>query len=367
MRVLIYQIGQLGDNIVSIPAIRAVREHFGKEVGIHVLYDVHSGGLVTADMVLSSCGAVDEFVPYRFARTFMGKLRTAMSVWRRVRRLRIDVVISMLPSDRPAEALRRDRFFFRLCGISKMIGFDPIAAGIVHPRDEAGRPVEAAHEAILRLRRLRIEGIGKAGSDYFHLPFLDLDAHESAPSAEWLCARRLHPEKALIALCPGCKQDANRWPVGRFVEIGRRILDTGLAEPVLVGGPAERAVSEHLVREWGGRGIAAAGRFSVSGSAWLLSQCSMLIGLDTGTTHLAAAMGVPCVVIQGAQNNPGLWAPLGDGHTIIRHPVPCAGCLFAECPVAGHPCLEGITVDEVWRSVRQSILRTLAIHAPVLG
>ena len=116
---------------------------------------------------------------------------------------------------------------------------------------------------------------------------------------------------------------------------------------MIVGGPTDRP----LAAQFGPEVLNAAGEFSVAGSAALLSECSLLIGLDTGTTHLAAAVGVPCVVIQSANSYAGHWDPLGDSHTVLRHEMPCAGCLCTECPVAGHPCMTGISVDEVWQAV----------------
>jgi ADP-heptose:LPS heptosyltransferase len=95
----------------------------------------------------------------------------------------------------------------------------------------------------------------------------------------------------------------------------------------------------------------------VAESAALLSRCSLLVGLDTGTTHLAAAVGVPCVVIQSANSFPGHWDPLGANHAVLRADVPCGGCLLQECPVAGHPCMQNLTTDLVWDAVEIAVAR----------
>jgi len=62
MKVLVYQIGQLGDTIVSIPALRAVRHHFGQNTLLYMLHDV-THRLVTAEMVLEGSGLGDECIP----------------------------------------------------------------------------------------------------------------------------------------------------------------------------------------------------------------------------------------------------------------------------------------------------------------
>jgi len=62
-------------------------------------------------------------------------------------------------------------------------------------------------------------------------------------------------------------------------------------------------------------------------SGALLSLCDFHVGLDTGTTHLAAVVGTPCFALFHERDNPGQWFPSGSGHTIIHHPVECASAV----------------------------------------
>jgi ADP-heptose:LPS heptosyltransferase len=121
-----------------------------------------------------------------------------------------------------------------------------------------------------------------------------------------------------------------------------------------------------LVRSWGG-GSNAAGQFSVAETAALLTLCDEYIGLDTGTTHLAAAVGRPSFAIYGEKNNPGHWFPLGDGHSVLWHRVECAGCRAFECPVSGHPCISGITVEAVWSQYQNYVTQMMTGQAGELN
>jgi heptosyltransferase-3 len=350
MRVLVYQIGQLGDTIVSVPALRAIRGHFGTSAWISLVHD-ENHRLVNSQMVLEGSGLVDEFIPYSPKK----KLRTAVKLWRRLRRQHFDAAVSVLPSDRPRRALLRDRIFYRSCGISRLIGFRPYPESEIRPRCASGRPAMTSNEAVFRLRRLLAERIGIASEDCFALPLLNASPERQAAVDRWLEGRRMHPRRPLVALCPGCKKPANAWPAERFLEIARRLLSLDLFELVILGGPAERGLADFLTANLEGHAIHAAGCFSVAESAALLSRCSLLVGLDTGTTHLAAAVGVPCVVIQSANSFPGQWDPLGENHSVIRADVPCAGCLQQECPVAGHLCMQSITVEVVWKAIESVV------------
>lgn len=354
MKVLVYQIGQLGDTIVSVPALRAARYYFGYTALIILLHDA-THLLVTSEMVLEGAGLVDEFIPYSPAKTLGKKLRTMAQLWRRLRREHFDAVVSILPSDRPRWALLRDRIFFRLCGISRPIGFRPYAESEIRPRRSDGGPAQTPSEANLRLRRLFAENIGLASGNLFALPLLTVSRARQEKVDRWLVGRRSFPDRPLIALCPGCKKPANAWPAERFLEIARRLRRLDRFEIVILGGPAERALADYLTANLDGQAIHAAGCFSVAESAALLSRCSLLIGLDTGTTHLAAAVGVLCVVIQSANSFPGQWDPIGRIHSVIRADVPCEGCLQQECPVDGHPCMENLTVDIVWNAIEAAI------------
>jgi len=355
VRVLIYQIGSLGDTLIAIPALRAIRAHFGCGAHLAVLHNVDRAGIVTTREVLSCTPLVDEFIPYQFEESLGRRVRSACALLPRLRAGRFDAAVSLLPSERPPAALRRDVWFFRACGIRSVVGFRTVPDSVVRPR-ENGRAMRAASEAEILLERLRDSGIAADGNSWLRIPLLEIGATDRSAADAWLRARRRHPERALVAICPGCKKPANSWPLERFVELSRRIMATGVAEVVVLGGSAERPLAERLVAQMGGDGLVAAGEFTVAGSAALLCQCRVLVGLDTGTTHLAAAVGTPCVVIQSANSYEGHWDPLGDGHKVLRQRVPCAGCLVTECPVEGHPCMRGIAADDVWRSVRPHLV-----------
>lgn len=350
MKILVHQIGSLGDTIVLIPSLRAVRAHFGRDSHLAVLHNVNHAGVVTTREVLECTPLVDEFIPYQFEEPVHRRVQTACSLWRQLRARRFDAVVSLLPSERSPAALRRDAWFFRTCGIPRVIGFRTVPDSVVRPRKN-GRAIPAQNEAVILLQRLRDSGIAAAANGYLRIPLLEPSPADRTAAAEWLATRRRYPERALVALCPGCKKPANSWPLERFIELGRRILSAGNAEIVILGGPTDRTSAQRLASELGGEPLNAAGEFSVAGSAALLSECQLLVGLDTGTTHLAAAVGVPCVVIQSANSYAGHWDPLGECHTVIRQDVRCAGCLCTECPVADHPCMTGITVDQVWQVV----------------
>lgn len=344
-KILVYLFGSLGDSIVAIPALRAVRRHF-PAAEIVLLQNFQTGNIVKASEVIPD-GLVDRYLSYNSRVSSIAKVSNFYLLWRMLRREHFDAAVYLVISERPAKAVVRDRLFFRSCGITELFGFHPFSNEELFPVDSSGRPAMTEHEAVRKLRRLAVDGIESLAEEDFRMPLLAFSESELERIDQWLAARTQKPFRSLIAIGPGCKTQANGWPIENFIQLGVRLMTDMNCEIIVVGGKAEYELGEQMIAAWG-RGINSAGVFSVRESGALLSKCDLYIGLDTGTTHLAAVAGTRCFAIYGERNNPGHWFPLGDGHLVMFHPVECAGCRHQNCPLAGHPCMTGISVDSVW-------------------
>ncbi len=335
-KVLVYLIGSLGDTVVAIPALRAVRVHF-RDAEIVLLENSQPDGVVTAWEVLPD-GLIDRRLTYTSSQNYFG-------LWRQIRSEKFSAAVYLVISERPARSVRRDRLFFRSCGIKQLIGFHAFSDAELYPVANNGSPRMSEHEAIRKLDRIERDGVISDRDEILKLPFFRFADLETAEMSRWLDSRRRSPESKLVAFASGCKTRSNEWPTERFVEVGHHLIERGF-EVVLVGGSPDISVASEITAALG-QGINATGRFSVRESAILLSLCDLYIGLDTGSTHLAYAAGKPCFSIFGERNNPGQWFPLGDTNMVVSHPVQCSGCRLFECPVEGHPCMQGITADAV--------------------
>src|SRR5262249_59340099 len=100
----------------------------------------------------------------------------------------------------------------------------------------------------------------------------------------------------------------------------------------------------------------------------LLAQASLLISNDTGAAHMAAALGLPTVVVFGPTEHFAT-RPYSDQATIVRHPVECSPCMLRDCPI-DHRCMTGVQVAQVKEAVERLLgLRVLpsGIGSPVRG
>lgn len=359
--VLIYQIGSIGDTIVSIPTIRAVRRHYGFNAKLTLLHDRQSSGLLAPPDVLSDDMGICRFIEYAYSKKSVKQIFNLLKLFLCLKREKYDEVVYLLPSDRTKKQVNRDRLFFKLCGIKKQIGFFPFDQAPLYPIERDGSPGTVKHEALCRLERIKNSGFDISDEKDFSHAFFNVSKHERDKAYQWLLINGRDPEKMLIALCPGSNQPTNLWQEKKFDEIGKRLFERKTHDLLIIGGHAESAIGDRLIESWG-KGINAAGKISLKASAALLSYCDFYIGLDTGPTHLAAAIGLPCIALYSGRDNPGRFEPLGGKHIILRKDISCAPCrlIGKKCPLPDHPCMSGITVEMVWEAIlkmERSILK----------
>jgi heptosyltransferase III len=345
-RVLVFRIGQLGDMIVSLPAIWAVRRHW-PQAKLTLLCDVHPGRrCVLGSDILGPTGLFDNIEHYAVpseghgrARTFASRLQLLL----RLRARRFDALIYLAPSIRKPEQVRRDVAFFRAAGVGRIYGadhFPPV------PIRRPGQPLDMGlSEADLLLERLGADGIPVPGHGE---GLLNLVLGEAEAMAVARLRTTLSPDggRTWIGVGPGSKMPAKRWPLERFGEVAATLIARYDVWPVVFGGPEDHADGEILLTRWR-RGYNAAGALTARASSMALKQCALYLGNDTGTMHLAAAAGTPCVAVFSARDWPGAWYPYGVAKRVFRTSVDCEGCYLVECAERRSECLTRITVEEV--------------------
>lgn len=342
---------RIGNAIFTLPVVRAVRRHFGPDNEIWIMHRQDNTAPDPSMDIISQGTPVDGFIPFPDQHNLTAILSF---IWR-MRSIKFEYAVYADSAGISAPRLRRLACFMRAGGISRLIGFH-----LHEPRQwrdiSCRNAVPQKSAALRRLDNLARDGLDVSAEADFSLPLLALSEKARHDARRWLHERLRRAERPWIAICPGAASPANIWPVERFIEIGRRLIALDRYEMVICGGQAEQATGNRMIAEWG-QGINAAGHFPVLGTAAILKECAFMVGLDTGTTHLAAAVGVPCIDLQGGRMLPGYWDPLGTGHIIVRHPVNCVGCGRTSCVSSKHPCMRGITVEMVWQAIVQMMDR----------
>jgi heptosyltransferase II len=161
--------------------------------------------------------------------------------------------------------------------------------------------------------------------------------------------------KPLAILCPGSVNSrAKRWPAERYAELSDRLTEAGMTV-VLIGSQSEMEVSAEVSARSERSPLVLTGKTSVAQVVGLISLADVLITNDTGPAHIGAAIGAPTLVIFGP-TNPLTTYPLSSAAEIIHEPPDCAPCMLRDCPI-DHRCMTAISVERVFE-------RAMAIARP---
>ncbi len=150
---------------------------------------------------------------------------------------------------------------------------------------------------------------------------------------------------------------AKRWPGERYSELALRLNRELGAASVFFGSSEEAPLAESLLAKSGDAAISLAGQTSLRDFIRLVPSCDLFLTNDTGTMHVAAALGVPTLAIFGPTDEHGT-RPLGPHAEVITGVAECRPCKLRHCPIdrgspLNHVCMTSITVDVVFEAARR--------------
>lgn len=173
-------------------------------------------------------------------------------------------------------------------------------------------------------------------------------------------AERLRGEAPVVVLHPGAAVEARRWPAGQFVRLAG-LLDRAGCRVVVTGGPDDRALTAAVA---GSVGQDLGGATTLAQLADVLARADALVVGNTSAAHLAAALGTPVVSLFAPVVPAVRWAPYRVPHVLLGDQgAPCRGSRARTCPVAGHPCLSGVSPERVLEAVAELTAHRLEVSA----
>ena len=316
-RIAVFRPLPLGDLLLSIPALRALRAHAPRS-RITLIGLPHERAFAERFPQY-----INEFVPFP-GSPGLPEQRANTDLLERffhtARAARYDLALQLYGAN-----LRASTIVEQL-GAKACAGFIAGAArnGFVRWPDR-GSEIERCLTAVEAL------GVERAGT---HLEF-PLTAEDRAEAGELLARRGLRAG-AYVCVHPGAKLRTRRWPIGRFREVAATFVGRGW-RIALTGSGDESILTSALATGLAGAGEDLAGETHLGSLAALIAGSRLLLCNDTGVSHLAAALGTPSVVM-ACGSDVERWAPLDrQRHRVLSVDLPCRPCMNFECPI-GHPC-----------------------------
>lgn len=340
-RILVKGTNWVGDTVISFPAVHALR-HLFPTAHIAVLVRSHLADLWRVQP------AVDEVITYDIPKG-INRLFAEVKIAGLIRNRGIGLAIIFPRSFSSA-------WMVFLGGIPRRLGYKGDHRGwLLTNRVEREDGLLRRHRMYYYLHL--IERLGDFPPP--PLPTLRTDAEMEGWTDRFLDQHGISG-RLVIGLNPGATYgEAKCWPPDRFVKLGKRLIKDDGASLVVFGSPrdAERRLCAEIAQEIGPGCIDLSGQTSLLQLASLLRRCRLLVTNDTGTMHVAAAVGTKVVAIFGP-TDPTTTSPLGEGHIIVRKEAACIPCLKRVCPI-DHRCMRLVEVDDVYEAIASCLARGL--------
>lgn len=351
-RILLVRLERLGDLLMTMGAIRAVRG-LAREAEIHLV--VGSWNEPIARLV----GGIDQIqildVPWMVRDGAGSGLAALFRTVRYWRSRSYDLAIVF-------EGDIRTNLLAALSGAVRRVGFGMAGGGPV--LTDVVEHDGGAHTAVNALRlveRAFDQPIGSLGA-WFQPPWPTLTlSGEAMGQAERFLADTRPP---LIGIHASGGRAIKQWDPSRFAAVAERLALAHGATIVMTGTTADRSIVDDVKREIdpGVPVIDVAGQTDVLTLAAVLAHLSVFVTADTGPMHLAAAVGAPVVAIFGPSDSER-YAPLCTRRRIVRVELPCSPCNCIRRPPArcvGHlpDCLADIDAARVTAAVEELLLDT---------
>jgi heptosyltransferase-2 len=288
-RILVIRGGAIGDLILTLPALKALRDT-RPQAHIEILGYKHIAALAENRFYAQAVHSIEygplarffarnSDLPVELADYFAG----------------FDLIVSYLYDP--------DRIFetnLRRCGVENLLS-------------GPARIVDNAGHAARQLAR-PIEELGIKVVDLAERIFPSTQDREFA--REFLAPMR----QPIIAIHPGSGSQEKNWPLDNWIGLlsqDNPFVD--LERLLVISGEADQTQTDQLEREWKNRGVHFARHMRLPRLAAVLEH-AIFIGHDSGISHLAAAAGANCILLFGP-TNPDVWAPANDNIRVLRSPT----------------------------------------------
>lgn len=306
--VVIYKLGSLGDMVMALPFFHRVANLHPRSRKILVTNKPVAAIAPPAAAILAGSGLVDDFISYEVGTRSPLKL---LRLGARIAGLHARALYYLHECSDPVKA-RRDRAFFRLCGIADVVGAPTELELCRYRVDPASGWREAECEKLAR----SLAAIGPIDLAARSNWDLRLTVEERAAGSAALADLGANPA---IAINMGGKVAQNDWGHDNWTKLigrlGQRYEGFGM---FAVGAAQDEKRASEIGQLWRGNFANLCGRLTPRQSAAALEHAMLFIGHDSGPIHLAAAMGVPCVGLYGNFNPPRTWHPYFGQHRIIH-------------------------------------------------
>lgn len=333
--ILIVDFGQLGDVVLSLPALSAIRQRFPRSritvaVGKSCAPIVELSGYADATLIVDRVALRDGPKPWAVVRI--------LRLVKEVRRAQFDFVID-LHSMSETNLLgyfsgASDRLYARRPGRSLdfLSNFRPQPA----VENKSSHAIDRYLDVVAPL------GI----KDVARSPKLVTRPADDVAVEQMLKRERANTGTPLVGIFPGAGHPSRRWPLDRFAELAGKLARETDVRIAVFAGPEERGLLKEMRQKFS-KDTILFDRLTVSQLAAALARLSLFISNDTGPMHIAYAVGTSVVLLLD-HRAPDSYLPVAGRHQILYSSK-----------------IDDVTIDEVYGAARELLAsgRTATLFA----
>ena len=345
-KILIIKFWGVGNLIMMLPTIKAVRKHYPKaQIDIITLFQNEDA--VKHNHFISNKYFISNKNVFRFIITYIRNLIM-------LKKEKYDIILDFEQFAKTSSVLAL------LIGGRERIGFDTPGQGrgVAYTRRVAYLDYTHMVETFFRIAK----GAGVTEADLSPVK-LYIPDQDSGKIKSFLEDNNIEKNDVIIGVHIGSGDNMltqRRWEKEKFAQLADILIEKHKAKIIFTGvGEDEARLIEQTLSLMKNNAVNAANKFTLKELAALIEKCSFFISNDTAPVHIASAMGTPVVAFYGP-NTPYLYGPRGKNNLVFYNDLYCSPCITnynAKIHKCKNPiCIESITVKEVLEGIEKKYL-----------
>lgn len=328
--ILVFKISSLGDIILSVPSLKAVRDKFPLSK-IKVMVDVKYR------KALENCPYIDEVITCDFAVRDKGT--GFLKLAKRLRAEDFEISIDLQNN-------KKSHLLAFLAGIPERYGYDNGKWSSLLNR-KTSLPTKPIKPIEHQARVLALLGIISVGNKLELWPGKENDEWVSAfLGSNWL---KKNEKLVGISLSASKKWRTKNWKLEYFAGLAEMLASKKGVRVVLLGSPDDEEEALEFSNISSSKPINAVGKTSISQLMSLIARCSAIVAADSSPIHIAAAMGTPFVAIFGP-TDPERHLPPAVNYKVLMKKIKCSPCYKSVCR-RGVKCMSSVRPEEVFEEI----------------
>ena len=333
-KILVRSTNWIGDAIMTTPAVRAIRKNFP-----HAQITMLAKPWVAP--VFSHSPHVDEIMFYDERNVHKG-VRGKIQLIKDLHAQNFDLAILLQNAIEAA-------ILAHFAGIPNIVGFNTDGRSLLLTHSvPCTKEIKQIHQTKYYVKML--EGVGLKNDGY------DLDLYvgnqDRQHAYKFLCSIEKKSDIKWVGMNPSATYgNAKQWFPERFAQLADIICSEYNAGILIFGGPNDFELGEKVKHMMKHPALNLAGKTTLGQAIALIQQCKVFVTNDSGLMHIACALKTPLVAIFGS-TNPITTGPIGINSHIVQKLTPCSPCLKTDCPKQHHECMDAISAESVFKTVK---------------